>query len=128
MPYSGNPAEDASDELRFLIGDTDVSNPVLADAEVLYILGVYSNPRLGAIYACERLAAKFAAQVDRRIGQLSITASQKFQHYRDLANDLRMQMAVTGATPWAGGVYTADKEATEEDESLVTPIFTREMQ
>ena len=45
--YSEDPASNAKDKVRFLIGDTDPADPQLKDAEILFLISSESN-ELGA--------------------------------------------------------------------------------
>lgn len=97
--YSGDPSASALDELRFLIGDTDEDNQRITDEELTYLLGVhadqgasYSN-YLAASAACRALAAKYASLRDKTVGSLSISYSQTYQHFLELAE----QLATTSA-------------------------------
>ncbi len=42
--YSGNPLSSPTDEVRFLVGDTDTDNFYLSDAEINYLLVLVYGP------------------------------------------------------------------------------------
>jgi len=92
--YSGNPKSSPKDEVRFLIGDTDDSEPLLQDEEIKYILTV--TPSAGtssynygaAAVAAKSIAAKFARERDKTVGSLSLRKAQRYDQYLALANDL----------------------------------------
>lgn len=102
--YSGNPASSDRDEVRFLIGDTDSKDQLLSDDELDYILSVIPDP--GASYhnlkaassACEAIAAKLSKVTDKSVGSLSISYSQRRQHYVDLAKDLAARATSSAAS------------------------------
>lgn len=101
--YSGNPAESPSDEVRFLIGDTDSTTPEVSDEEIAYILQMHGDP--GATYGnyaaaavlAQAIASKYAKKADKSVGGLSIQYKQKFDNYMALAEKLR-DFARTGPT------------------------------
>ena len=93
--YSGDPSSSAMDEVRFLIGDTDASSQMMSNEEIAYLVTVspdggtrYSNYP-AAISACRSLAAKYAKQIDKTVGSLSISYSQKHTQYLSLAAELQ---------------------------------------
>ena len=73
--YSGDPASSPRDEVRFLIGDTDASAPLLSDAEVDYALAQYPDPYGAAISCVRSLMAQAAKQAEstRKVGDLSLS-------------------------------------------------------
>lgn len=87
--------------VRIALGDTDVEDEVFATDDIRAVLE--SEPvitRAAAILA-DSAAARFAREVDRRIGPTSVSASQQSQAYAALAARLR-------ASPpgdFAGGVH-----------------------
>ena len=50
--YSGNPGESPKDYLRFMMGDTDVSQPLLTDEEYQYIVDNNPNVNTQLAVAC----------------------------------------------------------------------------
>lgn len=97
--YSGNPASSSRDEIRFLIGDTDSTSQQLSDEEIDYL--ATTNPDRGALYpnlaaassAAGALAARYAKLIDKTVGSLSLSYSQKFDHYTALATRLATEAA-----------------------------------
>ena len=88
--YSGDPSTSDRDAVRFLVGDTDEDDQQLSDSEIEYILSENSNDPYGAaVQGAEALAAKYARQMDKRVGQLWIMAEARFEHYRLLAEQLK---------------------------------------
>lgn len=124
--YTDSPATSTSDELRFYIGDTDANDQQLTDAEVAFLLASYGGAKNGAIAACTMLAAKYARMVDRTIGALSISASQKSKAYQSLAKTLQSQFSLS-AIPFAGGISISDKENRDSDTDKTPPFFWRDM-
>ena len=99
--YDGDPTQDRTAEVRFLVGDTDQTDPLVQDEEIEFVLTQYvpvegSPAWLAAAHVADGIAAKFARKADRSLGSLSISASQQRDHYRELAADLRMLWATGG--------------------------------
>ena len=127
MPYSGNPAASPSDAVRFEVGDTDVANPELQDAEVLYCLAQESSVLRAASRAARTIAARYARQVDAGGGALRAQKSQRAKAFHALAVDLWSRADREDAMPYAAGISIADKEANEEDDDVVQPDITRHL-
>lgn len=101
--YSGNPASSARDEIRFLVGDTDSDSPQLSDEEIDYIAttlpdkGVLYPNMAAAASAAAAIAAKYAKLIDKSVGSLSISYSQKHTQYTAMAKDLSTRASAGGA-------------------------------
>lgn len=104
------------DRVRLLCGDPAGDNQVLDDGAIYFFLGEHSGDRYAAAAAAaDAIAARYAGRVDTRVGILSSSDSQLAAQFRQLAADLRRQVAAraqTAAVPFAGGV-------------LAMPTFTR---
>ena len=124
IPYTGAPSSVTADELKLLIGDlsTSSSGELLKSAECTYFLTAYGSARAAAPHAARAVAAMFADQVGKSVGDLRLDAQQKFEHYSTLAKSLERQVTMT-ATPYAGGISIAAKQAVEQDTDRVAPAF-----
>lgn len=124
MPYSGSPSSVTADELKLLIGDlsTSSSGELLKSAECTYFLNTYGTARAAAPHAARAVAAMFADQVAKSVGDLRLDAQQKYDHYITLAASLE-RSATIGAIPFAGGISIAQKQAVESDTDRVVPAF-----
>jgi hypothetical protein len=90
-PSSGN-----RDKVRFLIQDTDSTDPHLTDEEIAYLLTTWSNDVFdAAIAGAEIISGKYAHKTNysRSIGDLSISESYgaSAQEFRALAQRLMAQ-------------------------------------
>lgn len=127
MVYGGDPANDTSDELRLLIGDTSTGSPVLTDAEVTYYLASSSNIYLAAANAVDALIASDGGSItDKKVGdlQISYALSGGTGGLSALAKKLRMRAARSGGLPYAGGISDADRKVYTDDADRVQPAFT----
>ena len=90
--YSGNPSSTDRDAVRFLVADTDSTDPLITDEEIAYLLDLYTEPPHAAVGAARAIAAKFSRDADqaRSIGDLSLneSLSQKSTQYHHLADHL----------------------------------------
>lgn len=121
--YSGNPSDSAESRIRFEIGDTDMSDPLLSDEEISFAISQEGS--LSGIKArCfEAISAKFAREADKRIGQTSVNASQRAQHFEALAKKFRQRASAHGV-PIAGGI-TVDFRASNSND--IQSTFSKAM-
>lgn len=123
--YSGDPSNSNLDETRFLLGDTDFDNQLFSDSEVLYAIGRRGNPTAAAATLARTAAAKFAALVDKAVGDLRLSYSQRQRQFIDVAARLETYESTGGAVPYAGGIKRVDVESNRSDQSLVDSFFIR---
>ncbi len=125
--YSGDPASSDKDTVRFLVGDTDINAQELSDEEVLWLLTIESTPSRAAARGAETLASKYAKLVDKSIGAASISASQRYEHYRQMSLRLWATETSAGAVPFAGGISETSKNEISNDPDRVEPSFSFDM-
>ena len=109
-------------QVRFEIGDTDVTDPLIQDEEITYALGVETSVASAAAKCCEGIARKFARLADTTLGPSKVAASQRFEHYQALAKQLRKDTTAMNA-PSGGGIYSTDIS----DPNIVPPIFDKDL-
>lgn len=127
--YSGDPADSAKDLTRFLIGDTDSTDPLLQDEEINWVLGQYNMSAINAsIRCCEAIMSKFGRLADEAVGQVKISYSQKAKAYRQIAADLKVRLATEDAAPYGGGLSQSDKITQEQNKDRVKPDFSKHQQ
>ena len=89
-PTSGN-----RDAIRFLVQDTDSTDPHFQDAEINYLYSVWGNIYDAAIAAAEIISGQYAHKTNysRSVGDLSISESYgaSAAEFRALADRLRSQ-------------------------------------
>jgi len=85
--YSGNPAANSKDAVRFLVGDTQEDEQLVQDAEISWALAESNNNVYAAAAAiADSIAAFFATQPDTvKIGPITEQASYRAKNYADLA-------------------------------------------
>lgn len=129
MTWSYNIASGLPKDLvRLYIGDTSDTDPQLQDEEIgVYVADNPGSPLLAAANCCVALQAKFARQVSKTLGQMSISASDRVKAYEELATQLRTRaMRQGGLVPMeVGGMTYAEKNAIASQSGLVQPSFRR---
>lgn len=119
--YTNDPLNVPLDELRFLIGDIDGTDPQLTDEELSYLLSTEGAVLPAAIAAVRGLVALFARKTDKSVGDLSVSYSQRAENYRNLLRDLQHRSVMRSAGPIVGGTSLARKEVVASDPDRVPP-------
>lgn len=126
--YSGDPSQSAKDQVRFLIGDTNIKDQLLTDAEINWALSQYNFVAYrAAIRCCESIILKFSRLADETVGQVKIMYSQKAKSYQSALITLRNRATMESAVPYAGGISVSDKQLNDQDNDRVRPDFTKHM-
>jgi hypothetical protein len=130
--YSGDPSSSAMNSIRFLIGDTDTTDQLLSNEEILWVNTEASGTSTGvnALYdaayrCCLTIASKLARLADKQIGDLNVKFSQKAQGYLTQAayfNSLAVSQNFT-PIPYAGGISISDKEIDQDNSDLFRSWF-----
>lgn len=115
------------DKIRLMIGDTDTNDQQFSDEELTYFRTEAGNNRGAALMAVEGLIAKYSRQVDKRVGDLSLSASQRVAQYKALRQTI-LDREIATAQPFAGGISISSKQTYEDDTDLVRPSFYRTLQ
>lgn len=133
MPYGNDPASNPLDQVRFLLGDTDVAHPELTDPEVAFLLSdAKGDTRAAAARGAETLASRYSTDVsEKQVGPLRIVTAgrglSRSERYLQLAKYLWSQATAVTAGPWAGGINVTDKATRAADTEVVQPAFTRDL-
>lgn len=107
--YAGD-LTDPSQEVRFLIQDTDGSNPLFTDGEVSFALeNSGAGTRKAAAYLVQRLMARYSAMADTTELDLSVRASQLYAQAEKLLASLSNPfLGGSSVPPYAGGISQGD--------------------
>lgn len=104
------------DQVRLLVGDTDSAAFLLRDAEVDWLLArANSDVTATAVQAALAIAAKLSRDVDRSLGDVSRSASQRSSAYRELARALSDQVALDRANERVDAVPLALAGGIDDD-------------
>lgn len=137
MAYTNSPATVTRDAVRLLIGDisTSTSGEFLSDTDINWFVSNTSNTYVAAQLAANSLAALFTGAaasasgsgwVEKAVGDLKLKkadATAMAKSYQALSQKLQ-RMAVSGMSPYAGGISVSDKASVETDTDRVKPRFT----
>ncbi len=118
------PTVDSRDEVRFLIQDTDSTDPQFSDEEIDYAMSAQGTGIVCALFLVRRLLAKYARLVDTRVGDVSESASQRVAQYQAAIADFESSL-VAGALPTFGGVDVTAVQTAAADTSAMQPSFVR---
>lgn len=122
--YDGDPGRSSRDEVRFLLGDT-TSPGDLSDEEVDYLLATFTTVGSAALNGARMLMAKFAGEVDRQVGDLRISSSQKYRQYSGLIVELEaIASRTTPSDIYVGGQSIEERVTDEQDTDLPPSRFT----
>lgn len=127
--YGGDPANSEVDATRLHLGDTRNGNLELSDSEVAWLLAQAGSPLAAAVGGAHLLAARWAGESDRSVGDVSRSYSQKANGYAALAARLEANVALVdleaaGAPiPLAGGIRHDDSR----DPTLLDGYFSEGM-
>lgn len=98
-----DPSSSSTDAVRFLIGDTDESDPLLSDEEIEYALSTAGGSVYQAAHdACYAIASKMSRMAtSKSVGDLSLSYANRAQAFRDQAERL-LELAARRdiPTPW----------------------------
>lgn len=120
--YTNDPQNITLDSIRVEIYDIDEDNQLLSDEVINYTYSDEGSILGAAARCCEILAAKFANQVDKKLGPLSVSLSDKAKMYSSRAEELRNRASIEG-TPYAGGISDDKDDDFDDDDDLVQPDF-----
>lgn len=124
--WTGDPGASTIEKIRWEIGDTDSTKPKFTDAEIQYAYDEEFTVNRAAARLCEQLATKYSDQVDRSLGPLRVSLSQKADFYYKRAKALRARSSEY-ATPYAGGISKAKDDLFKADTDLNQSYFDKGM-
>lgn len=93
--YGGDPANSALEQVRFLIGDTDSTRPLLNDAEIQYVIDtwdpLFGSTTLNAAVCCEVIAGNYAREISISADGVTVGLSELQGKFDMRATSLRDQ-------------------------------------
>ncbi len=126
--YSGDPSTDLKDRVRFLIGDTDITDQKISDEEILWALtDTGSNHYAAAATACRVIGAGFAGRDSVTVGDVSESGGVGggAQEWMALADQLDRKAVTLGScpSPFLGGSSVSRKSDNAADTDRTRPSF-----
>ncbi len=126
--YNDSDFTSSLNQARRLIGDVNSTSPEFSDEEMNFYIDTEASIFGAASLACQSLAAKYATQTYKSVGDLRINLEQKYEHYKELSEKYQSLSKAKGSPQlYAGGISKADKVVQEEDTDRVPPAFTVDM-
>lgn len=115
------------DEVRFLSGDTIVTDQLITDEEIAYARSKYPVAQLAAAFCLRSLAARCLRDVSFSMGDASISASDRAKAFNEQASILDPSGKTLGAAlivlPSFGGLTISGKDVLDSDTDAVQPFF-----
>ena len=112
-------------KIRLFIGDTDSDDPLLQDEEIASAQADVVGFKATVAACCRLICAQLSRKVDYKLSLLTEKASALYERYKDMAERYEVMSSVS--YPWSGSIFEADKEAVEDDTSLVKPKFRKDL-
>lgn len=115
----------ALNRIRLEIGDTDSDRPLLQDEEIERVIVEQGVFNLQVAVCCHLICSIFAGKAEKyNIEDFSETRKEIYNRYKEMAT---RYAARGGGAPWAGSIEGSFKTSTEDDTSLIKPLFKRGM-
>lgn len=127
--YSGNPSSSPTDEVHYLLGNTDPSQPIATDEECAFaLIQAKGNTYLAAASVAEAKALVFALRPTTvKKGERSTSWGDAAAAFKMLATTLRMQASLRTATVYAGGLSVSEHESDADNLELVQPFARKNL-
>jgi hypothetical protein len=129
--YSGNPSQSNKDAIRFLVGDTDVLDPLATDEEIEWALTLKSNIYNAASLIASGIATNLARlKISVKIGPISEEYGDRAKFYAARAKELNEMASNNMAIiVYGGGIIDLNTEAAFSvgmHDYIVTEVTTNE--
>jgi hypothetical protein len=131
--YTNRPIDVPRDRVRFLVGDVDVSDPLVSDEEVAFAISEYpASNEFAAAFILRALAARFSRKVSMTVGGVASSCSDLARAFAQRATELDPNGETTGnktelVLPSFGGLKISEKETLKDDIDAVQPAFAKGM-
>lgn len=115
-------------KIRFLVQDTDESDPLVQDEEIEFTLSLVGSSNIyeAAHNLCHQIALKLGRELDNK-GDVAWSSQEKYDHYKELGTKYKELATTQGGSIqlFAGGISESDKETYRSDDDIVQPFFRR---
>lgn len=117
--YSGDPSTSHGDEIRFLLGDTELEDHFLENAEIEWAyqkwFPVQGTVEYVAATLADNIAARYAQEASYSADGVSVSLGPVGEQFRKLAASLRQQHKnlLVGGTPDAGGISPYEQRGSD---------------
>lgn len=97
--YSGDPASNEIDRIRFIIGDTHITEPILQDEEIQYLITEYgSNENLLKYQLFTIVATIFARDIKRSLGPQAEDPTERLRFFKEQLAYYKTKLVVAGVS------------------------------
>lgn len=115
--------------VRLLVGDTDSTDQLVQNEEIIFALSqVGNNVYYAGSWVCRVIAAKFSRMVDTQLdGALSANYSDRAKQFQQLSVQIEAQGKKTSGKAlgvFAGGISVTQVAVANQDEDRVKPAFS----
>jgi hypothetical protein len=122
--YTNNPIGNLIDQIRLLVGDTDVTDALLQDEEISFFLTQDDNVYKAAAIAARTIAGKLARAVtETKFDDVSQKTTPPSDHYLKLADALEVQANRVSSRVslglYAGGTSVSEMATVRENTDRV---------
>jgi hypothetical protein len=97
--YTGMASLSDLDYVRFNIGDTEQSTAILLDEEINIVLTLTGNKNKAVQKCMEITLLKLSKECDYSIGPEKVTASQRYENYKNMYTLIKSNMLNTAIVP-----------------------------
>lgn len=127
--YSDDPSASDEDAVRFLLGDTDPTDPLLIDTAIAFLVDTWGDIYSAAAAGAEQIAGQFAREVANSGDGVGVDFSALQEKYMTLAGQLRKMGKRIGrvASPYVGGMSRAETERALQDSDTELTTFATGM-
>jgi len=115
--------------VRLLVGDTDSTDQLVQNEEIIFALSqVGNNVYYAGSWVCRVIAAKFSRMVDTQLdGALSANYSDRAKQFQQLSVQIEAQGKKTSGKAlgvFAGGISVTQVAVANQDTDRVKPAFS----
>ncbi len=93
--YSGNPANSALDEARFILGDTDDKDPVLSDEELNFMINKYTDTAELYYNMFMQAVIQYSKAIKRTLGPQSEDPTSRVDFFTRMMNQYKQDMLLS---------------------------------
>ena len=125
------PATSDRDKVRFLIQDTDSTNPHMTDEEINWLIAEWADVYDAAANAADVLAGSYAHKADysKSVGDLTLseTFSTQSERFASLATNLRLNRMRRYVPSWVANAEALKSTADRSVTTYNTDAYTGQM-
>lgn len=98
------------DTLRLMVGDTDQADQLVTNEAMGFALSRNSTLEAAAAQVCRQIAARFAREVDTSADGFRSSASQRYKHFKELAERFEAEAKAEKVSRIAGSPFADPRQ------------------